>query len=44
MVLPRGMWNTNAVTKEIAAPTKLYGSHFFIAREDLSKFYIYHDD
>jgi hypothetical protein len=25
MVLDRGMWNTNAATKEIAAPTKLYG-------------------
>jgi hypothetical protein len=23
MVFPRGMWNTNVVTKEIAAPIKL---------------------
>ena len=29
IVLDRGMWNTNAVTKEIAALTKLHGSHFF---------------
>jgi hypothetical protein len=44
MVLPRGTWNTNAITREIAAPTKLYGSHLLIATEYLSKFYIYHKD
>jgi hypothetical protein len=32
MVLHREMWNINAVTKEIAAPTKLYGSHLLIAK------------
>ncbi|MGB7956701.1 MAG: hypothetical protein WCF23_22240 [Candidatus Nitrosopolaris sp.] len=32
MVFPRGAWSTNAVTKEIAAPIRLNGSHFLIAR------------
>ena len=42
MVFPRGAWSTNAVTKEIAAPIRLNGSHFLIATEDLSKFYTHH--
>ncbi len=32
MVFPRGACSTNAVTKEIAAPIRLNGSHFLIAR------------
>ena len=43
MVFPRGAWSTNAVTKEIAAPIRLNGSHFLIARSYLSKLYTYHD-
>ena len=42
MVFPRGAWSTNAVTKEIAAPIRLNGSHFLIATVDLSKFYTHH--
>jgi hypothetical protein len=42
MVFPRGAWSTNAVTKEIAAPIRLNGSHFLITTEDLSKFYTHH--
>ena len=43
MVFPRAAWSTNEMTKEIAAPIKLNGSHFLIARQYLSKLYTYHD-
>jgi hypothetical protein len=39
MVFPTAAWSTNEMTKEIAAPIKLNGSHFLIAR--LSKVYTY---
>ena len=32
MVFPRGAWSTKAVTKEIAPPIRLNGSHFLIAK------------
>jgi len=31
-----GRWNTNPTTKDIAAPTELYGIHFVIANFALS--------
>ena len=37
-VYPRGTFSNNAVTKEIAAPTRLNGNHFLSATDDLSKF------
>ena len=37
IVFPRGMWITNAINKEIATPTRLNGSLFLIARENLPK-------